>query len=163
MLMKRPEQKLLDFLKEHDLSIAFAESMTCGMAMRMGNVSGTSEVFTGSIVCYDTSVKTGLLKIPARMIKKFTPESQQVTDKLAQHLTKKMRTDISAAITGLAAPGGSESKQKPVGTVFISVYVKGKLYREKKKFNGSPLEIKQKACSAMFISTLNVLRKKYRK
>ena len=154
----------MDFLKEHALTIAFAESVTCGMAaMRMGNVSGTSEAFAGSIVCYDAAVKKSLMKIPAQTIKKFTAESQQVTDKMAQHLTKKMRTDISAAITGLAAPGGSESKQKPVGTVFISVYLKGKLHRQKKKFNGSPLEIKEKACSAMFIYTLNVLRKKYRK
>jgi nicotinamide-nucleotide amidase len=162
--MKRPEQKLLNFLKDHHLTIAFAESMTCGMAaMRIGNVSGTSEVFAGSIVCYDTSVKTGLLKIAVRTIKKYTAESQQVTDNLAKHLTKKMRTDVSAAITGLAAPGGSETKQKPVGTVFISVYFKRKLYRDKKKFNGSPLEIKEKACDEMFIYILNVLRKKYRK
>jgi nicotinamide-nucleotide amidase len=88
--MKRPEQKLLNFLKDHHLTIAFAESMTCGMAaMRIGNVSGTSEVFAGSIVCYDTSVKTGLLKIAVRTIKKYTAESQQVTDNLAKHLTKK--------------------------------------------------------------------------
>jgi nicotinamide-nucleotide amidase len=162
--MKRPEQKLLDFLKEHTLTIAFAESITCGMAaMRIGNVSGTSESFVGSIVCYDAAVKTGLLNVPAQMIKKYTAESPQVTDNLAKHLTKKMRADISAAITGLAAPGGSESKQKPIGSVFISVFVNGKIFREKKKFNGSPREIKNKACSALFTFTLNVLRKKHRK
>jgi len=164
MLMKRPEQKLFDFLKEQSLTIAFAESMTCGMAaMKVGNVSGTSEAFLGSIVCYDASVKTDLLKVPPQLIKKYTAESQQVTDKMAQLLTKKMRADISAGITGLAAPGGSETKQKPVGTVFISLYLKGKLFRKKKKFNGSPLEIKKKACDELFTFTLDVLRKKYRK
>ena len=162
--MKRSEQQLLDFLKDHNLKIAFAESMTCGMAaMRLGNVSGTSDAFLGSIVCYDSSVKISLLNVPASMIAKYSAESQQVTDNLARHLTKKMGCDVSAAITGLAAPGGSETKQKPVGTIFISVYIKRRLYRKKKKFNGSPEEIKIKTCRELFKFTLYVLRKNYRK
>src|SRR6187455_1342049 len=146
--MKRPEQQLMDFLKECKITLAFAESITCGMAsMRIGNVSGTSEAFKGSIVCYDSSVKTGLMKIPAQIIEKNSAESQKVTDMLAQNLTRVIKAEVCSAITGLAAPGASESKQKPVGTVFISVYVKGKLFRQRKKFNGSPLDIKEKASS----------------
>jgi len=158
--MKRPEQKLLDVLKDYKLSIAFAESMTCGMAaMKLGNVSGTSAVLEGGIVCYDPKVKTGLLKIPQRMIEKYTAESQQVTDALAKNLSRIIKSEVSVAITGLAAPGGSESKQKPVGTVFISVFMNGKVYRERKKFNGSPLTIKEKACSQLFSFTVKILKK----
>jgi len=149
-------------LKGNTLTIAFAESITCGMAaMKIGNISGTSEVFAGSIVCYDPKVKTGLLKVSSKMISDFSAESQQVTDALAKNLSELIRADVSAAITGLAAPGGSESKQKPVGTVFISVYMKRKMYRIKKKFNGSPLVIKNKSCSLLFSFTLHVLKKIY--
>ena len=158
--MKRPEQKLLDVLKDNELTIAFAESMTCGMAaMKLGNVSGTSEVFEGGIVCYDAKVKTDLLGVPAKTIAHYTAESQQVTDALAKNLSRKIKADVTAAITGLAAPGGSESRQKPVGTVFISVFVKGKIYRERKKFNGSPQVIKEKACRSLFSFTHKVLKK----
>src|SRR5688572_2063273 len=119
MFMKRPEQKLMNFLKDHGITIGVAESMTCGMvAAKLGSVSGTSEAFTGSIVCYDEKVKTGLLRIPVSLIKKHTAESSQVTDTLAKKLANLLRTQVSVAITGLAAPGASESKQKPVGTVF---------------------------------------------
>jgi nicotinamide-nucleotide amidase len=160
MRMKRPEQKLADFLKKKNLTIAFAESMTCGMAaMKIGNVSGTSDVFGGSIVCYDSKVKSGLLKISSRMIAKYSAESKQVTDALAKNLSRIIKADVSVAITGLAAPGGSENKQKPVGTIFISVFVNKKIFSARKKFNGSPLLIKKKACSLLFSFTLNLLKK----
>lgn len=82
---------------------------------------------------------------------------------MAQLLTKKMRADILAGITGLAAPGGTKTKQKRMSTVFISLYLKGKIFIEKKIFNGSLLDINAKACSELFRFTLDVLRKKYRK
>ena len=149
--MKRPVQILANFLKEKQLTIAFAESMTCGMvAHKVGTVSGTSDFFMGSIICYDEQVKRKLFKVSKELINKYTTESQQVTDALALSLKKIIPADICASVTGLAAPGGSESKSKPVGTVFYSILFKGKMVRLKKKFNGSPLQIRKKACDEFF-------------
>jgi nicotinamide-nucleotide amidase len=149
--MKRAEQVLANFLKERKFTIAFAESMTCGMiAHKLGTISGTSDILAGSIVCYSEDVKTGLLKIKKQLIAKHTAESQKVTDALALNLSKIIQADIHSAVTGLAAPGGSETKSKPVGTVFYSVLFKRRLFRMKIKFNGSPLEIKEKACEQLF-------------
>ncbi len=149
--MKRAEQILANFLKENKLTIALAESMTCGLAAhKLGTISGTSDILEGSIICYSEHVKTGLLKIKKQLLDKHTAESQIVTDGLALNLSKIITADIHAAITGLAAPGGSESRSKPVGTVFYSVLYKKRLYRMKKKFNGSPLTIKEKACDHLF-------------
>lgn len=65
--MKKPAQKLAIYLKDRDLNIAFAESITCGYAAHcIGNVSGTSGFFRGSIVCYDESVKLELFNIKNR-------------------------------------------------------------------------------------------------
>lgn len=54
------------------------------------------------------------------MLKKYTAESKEVTDALAKYLRQPIATDIHAAITRLASPGGSETAEKPVGTVFFS-------------------------------------------
>jgi len=149
--MKRAEQILSDFLKQHHLTIAFAESITCGLLVhKMGTISDTSEILKGSIVCYDESVKITLLQVSKKLIEKHTAESQQVTDKLAVNLSKIIKADVYAAVTGLAAAGGSETKSKPVGTVFYSVCFRKKIFRMRSKFNGSPMEIKEKACEQLF-------------
>jgi len=160
IIMKRPEQLLVDFMKQHNLTVAFAESMTCGMAsMKIGNVTGTSEIFAGSIVCYDEQVKIKLLQVSPRLLKKHTAESREATDALAANLGKLIPADFHCGITGLAAPGGSETVKKPIGTVFISVMYKDKLFRIRKKFNGSPLVIKQKACTQLFRFLLLTMKK----
>ena len=124
--MKRAEHSLVDVLKKNKLKIAFAESMSCGLLThKIGTISGTSEVLTGSIICYDECIKTGLLKIKKKLLQAHTAESQKVTDAMAKSLSKLMKADINVAITGLAAPGGSETKSKPVGTVFYSFMFKG--------------------------------------
>src|SRR5688500_3004153 len=102
--------------------------MTSGLAAhKLGSISGTSDVLTGSIVCYSKNVKTDLLKVNKKLIDKYSLESQQVTDALALNLSKIIHADVYAAITGLAAPGGSESVSKPVGTVFYSFLYRGRL------------------------------------
>ena len=157
--MKRPEQLLVNLLKEKKLNISFAESMTCGLAAhKLGTVAGTSEVFEGSIICYSEDVKTRLIKVKKKLIKKFTAESKEVADALAKNLKKIIKSDIHAGIVGLASEGGSETKAKPVGTVFISVLFKKKLFRLRKKFNGSPLEIKEKACAELFRFVVRILK-----
>jgi nicotinamide-nucleotide amidase len=149
--MRRPVQVLAKLLRERQLTIAFAESMTCGyLAQQLGNVPKTSEIFLGGIVCYNVAVKSSLLNVPASVIEKYTPESHQVTARLARQLKKRIDADICAAVTGLASPGGSESDTKPVGTVFFALYYRGKLYRLRSRFTGSPQEIKRKAADRFF-------------
>jgi nicotinamide-nucleotide amidase len=149
--MKRPVQQLADLLKKNNLTIAFAESMTCGMiAHKLGTISGTGDIFPGSIVCYDQKIKIKLFKVKKVLLDKYTAESQQVTDALAVNLKKLITADIHAAITGLASPGGSETKIKPVGTVFFAFTFRNKLFKAKRKFNGSPLEIRKKAVELFF-------------
>ncbi|MCD6065623.1 MAG: hypothetical protein K0S33_449 [Bacteroidetes bacterium] len=149
--MDKKANLLIQKLKAKGLTLALAESMTCGLAAhKLSGCPGTSEVLTGSIVCYTPEVKINLLSVPKKRIEKYTCESQQVTETLAQNLSKIVEADICAAVTGLASTGGSETKNKPVGTVFLSVYTKRKIYNERKLFRGSPLEIRKKACTALY-------------
>lgn len=148
--MKNSAQRLASLLKERELTIAFAESVTCGLAAHhLGSTSHTSQFFKGCVVCYHESVKTGLLQVKPAVIKRHTAESQQVTDLLAKGLRRIIKADVCAAVTGLAAPGGSETKDKPVGTVFFSIYYKRRVYQLRKRFVGTPLQVKRKACKAL--------------
>ena len=137
-------------LKELGLTLALAESMTCGLASHfLSTCKGTADVLLGSIVCYTPEVKTSLLKVKPALIKKYSAESKEVTIALALNLRKIIRADICAAITGLASAGGSETKTKPPGTVFFSILYKGKQYNHRVVFRGTPLEIREK--SAMYL------------
>lgn len=131
--MKSKIQLLIDTLKENNLTLAIAESMTCGMATyKLSGMKGISDVLKGTIVCYTPDVKTDLMGINKSMISKYTCESAEVTKALTQKLSRIIPAHIHAAITGLASPGGSETKNKPVGTVFFCVRYKNKSYQQKK-------------------------------
>ncbi|MCW3104802.1 MAG: hypothetical protein JWO09_3242 [Bacteroidetes bacterium] len=157
-------KKVNDFvktLKEQKLTLALAESITCGLAaQKLATCIGTSDVLKGAVVCYSPEVKMGLLKIPKKVIEKHTPESREVTRQLAANLGQLIDADIYAAITGLASPGGSETKQKPVGTVFYCIRHKNKTINERKVFKGSPLEIRTAACMALYELILEKVVKK---
>jgi nicotinamide-nucleotide amidase len=149
--MQNYTSRLINFFQKNKLTMAFAESVTCGLAAhKLSQVKDTSQAFKGSIVCYNGEVKTDLLKIPKKLIEKFTPESQQVTDAMAKNLKRLIVADVHAAVTGLASPGGSETKNKPVGTVFFSVLFKKKLFRQRKLYKGTPFQIKTKTCNDLY-------------
>lgn len=151
---------LINFLKEQNLTIAFAESVTCGLASHAMNTwKGTSETFLGSIVSYNKDVKTHLLGIKEELICTHTAESTEVTMAMADALQTLIRADVYAAITGLAVAGGSETPAKPVGTIFISIQYNGHNLSDRTVFDGSPLEIKKSACRFLFKSAIRFLQK----
>ena len=156
--MKKHSQLLVTTLKDHQLTLALAESMTCGLAAhRLSGCIGTSDVLKGSIVCYSPELKCGLMQVSEKMIDTYTCESKEVTEALVKNLSKVVKADVYAAITGLASPGGSETKEKPVGTVFFSIRKGKKIHNYKKALQGSPLEIKKKACETLYKLILSAL------
>lgn len=151
--------RFINELIERKLTVAFAESITCGLAAHnLSTCKGTNEVFLGSIVCYNEAVKKDLLGISASVIKKHTAESAQVTTLLVKKLRKLIKADICAAITGLASTGGSASASKPAGTVFFSILCRGKLSEHHKVFRGTPLQIREKAAMQLYEFVLRAAR-----
>lgn len=125
-----------------DLTIAFVESASTGrLIYDFTSVPDCGRIVKGSIVCYDRSVKEDLLKVPADIIDKYTAESPEVTQLLARGLKTLIPADIILAVTGLASPGGSETEEKPVGTMYVHAIIKGKEWKTSLFFNGSPDEI----------------------
>lgn len=144
-------------LQASGLTVAFAESVTCGMASQnLAAYKGASDVLAGSVVCYTPEVKMSVLKVPEKVIKRYTSESIQVTKALAEGLAKIIRADVCAALTGLASDGGSETRNKPVGTVFYAIRYKRKVHSFRFVFRGTPLQIRKKASMKLYELVLQV-------
>lgn len=141
--------RFVKLLLRKKIKLAFAESVTCGMiAHQLCTIKGTSEIFMGSIVCYHPKVKTDLLSVPKKLIKKYSAESAQVTKELARNLSDLIKADYYGAVTGLAVH--DPRAKHPTGTIFLSLYDGKNYFHEKKLFRGPPLTIRKKACFAMF-------------
>lgn len=126
-----------------NLSLAFAESATAGRASAEFSMACNAGKFLkGGFVCYDASLKTSFLDVPQELIEKFTPESMEVTKAIATGLSKIIDADIHIGITGLPCPGGSETPEKPVGTMFIYALLHGSLwFNERLQLAGSHQQI----------------------
>jgi nicotinamide-nucleotide amidase len=156
------EQKILacsKIMADQHLTVAFAESATAGwLCSEFALAPESGKVLKGGLACYDASLKEQILKVPHELIEKFTPESQEVTDEMARRLGGLIPSDIQVAVTGLTTPGGSETPEKPVGTMFISALIKGRLVNTRQVFNGSCEEVIHKTIAAaadMLISELS--------
>ena len=116
--------KASKILAEKKLTIAFAESATAGwLCSEFALAPESGKTLMGGIVCYDADIKKYLLKIPEDFIEKYTPESAEVTQELAKRLGNFIHADIYVGVTGLTTPGGSETAEKPVGTMFVHMLI----------------------------------------
>lgn len=125
------------------LTIAFAESATAGrMTAEFSMVPNAGKFLKGGFACYDADLKQKNLDVPKELIDEYTPESMEVTRAVALGLSKLINADIHVAVTGLPAPGGSETPEKPVGTMFVcALHRKEELFSVRLFFNGEPEEI----------------------
>jgi len=158
MNLQNKANDLVQRMKKEDLKLALAESITCGFAAaKLSSCVGVSDVLTASIVCYTPQAKMQVLNVKKTTIKRFTCESIEVTRQMAHHLPKLIDADVYAAVTGLASSNGEETAEKPVGTVFFSIYHKNKNHDFQKVFKGTPLQIKTKAAMELYHLILKVI------
>ena len=121
--------KCCKLMAKNKLNITFIESASAGyLAYRFSLSPFSGDILNGGLVCYDLKIKENILKIPSKMIKIYTPESSKITEELVKKSKKIFKSDIYVGCTGLLKPGGSETKDKPVGTFFYSILYKNKLY-----------------------------------
>lgn len=129
-------------IAEKELNIAFAESATAGrMSAEFAMTKHSGEILRGGLVCYDLFIKEQILNVPHAVIEKHTPESAEVTQILAQQASKIFNSKITVAITGLTGPGGSETEEKPVGTIFFYIITPAEKISHREVFEGTPEEI----------------------
>jgi len=112
---------LIKELTKRNETIVFAESCTGGLlSSSLTSISGSSQVFQGSIVSYSNELKNSLLNISKEKLTKYGAVSEEVCQAMAINVKEKLRADWSISISGIAGPNGG-SKDKPVGLVYISI------------------------------------------
>ena len=127
-------QKIVSLLKRKKLKIAVAESCTGGMlSSAITSVSGSSKVFTLGLVTYSNQAKTGILKVPKKIINKYGAVSVQCCLAMVNNLSKISKAKACVSITGIAGPKGG-SRLKPVGLVYIGIRVGKKVVINKCNF-----------------------------
>ena len=148
-------------LIDRNLTLAFAESATAGrLAAEFSLAESAGKFLKGGLVCYDACVKEELLDVSPSLLEKYTPESAEVTAAITNGIGKLMPSDISIGVTGLTCPGGSETEEKPVGTIFICGMGDGNvIFEDRIVFDGQPEEIVVKTVSHVAGLLLQYLQK----
>ncbi|WP_141433485.1 competence/damage-inducible protein A [Bacillus sp. 03113] len=117
-------KELTTLLKEKNISIAAAESLTGGLFQQeLTAIPGASSIFKGGVVCYTNAVKENILRVSKNTIDHYGVVSEECAAELAENVAHLLGADIGISFTGVAGP--DELEGKPVGTVFIGIAVKG--------------------------------------
>jgi len=142
------EQVVGLYLMMRGSTLAVAESCTGGLlAERITSVPGSSKYFLGAVVCYADNLKTRLVGVPDKLIKKRGAVSAEVAEAMAKGVRKQARSALALSITGIAGPEGG-SPDKPVGTVFIALADSARVKSEKHRFLGDRERIRWQATQA---------------
>ncbi|WP_115640192.1 competence/damage-inducible protein A [Clostridium putrefaciens] len=141
-------------LIKENLTIASAESCTGGMlSSKLVNVPSISKVFIEGAVTYSNQSKMGRLSVKKETLEKYGAVSKETAIEMAEGIAKSARTDIGISTTGIAGPEGGTS-EKPVGLVYIGLYIKGNTLVKELNIKGSRERVRTRAT----MEALNFLR-----
>ena len=142
-------KKLLNALKQKELTLGSIESMTGGLfAGKFTSVPGSSKVFKGCVVTYATEIKEKVVGVNPDVIAKYGVVSEEVAKEMAEHGRSLLGVDVCVSVTGNAGPT-CEPGGKPAGYFCIAVASKDgtitKSFLKHAKRNG----VRNKAVLAM--------------
>lgn len=144
-----------ELLCEKKLSISTAESCTGGMiAATLISYPGISDVFKEGAVTYSNEAKIKRLGVKEETLNQFGAVSEETAEEMVEGIAREANTDVAISTTGIAGPGGG-TEDKPVGLVYIGIYIKGKTIVQKFNLTGDRESVRRKAT----MNSLNILRK----
>ena len=148
------EEVVSKMLVEKNLTISIAESCTGGLvSSKLINYPGISSVFMEGCVTYSNESKINRLGVSADTLDKYGAVSEEIAKEMAEGVAKNSNTNVSISTTGIAGPGGG-TIDKPVGLVYIGIYINGKTTVKKYILHGNRQDIRLRATK----NALNDLR-----
>ena len=149
---------VLEAARRRSMTIALAESCTGGLVgARLTEIAGSSDVLLGSAVCYSYASKTDVLGVPAEIIAEQGAVSEAVVRLMAEGALRRFGGGLSAAVTGVAGPGGGTA-EKPVGTVWFATAMDGDVRASRTVFFGARAEVRERAAQTALRLLLDRLR-----
>lgn len=137
-------------LTEIGKTLAIAESCTGGkIAQSFTANAGASKYFKGSIVTYATESKVNILKVSEKEISKRSVVSQEVAEAMATNVRALFNADYGLSTTGNAGPTKGDSDAE-VGTVWIAIATKDRVYSEVFNFSNHREKVIMKATNKAF-------------
>lgn len=139
------ETVVSEMLIEKNLTISTAESCTGGLvSATLINYPGISSVFIEGCVTYSNESKINRLGVNPHTLEVHGAVSEETAREMAEGIAKNFNTNVAISTTGIAGPGGGTS-DKPVGLVYIGIYVNGKTTVSKYILPGNREEIRLRA------------------
>jgi nicotinamide-nucleotide amidase len=149
------EDVVAKLLIKNNLTISTAESCTGGMiASSFINYPGISEVFLEGAVTYSNKAKHNRLGVKNETLDKYGAVSEETAREMAIGIAETAKSDVSIITTGIAGPEGGTA-EKPVGLVYIGVYVQGQVTVQRCLFKGNRNKVRLQAT----ITGLDMLRR----
>ena len=144
------ESVVLQLLRERDLTLGLAESVTGGLvAARLTGVPGASDVLRGSIVSYASEVKFALLSVPPGPV-----VNEETAVAMAAGARRVLGADVGLGLTGVAGP--TEQDGMPVGTLCVGLALGEELTSRTVRLPGQREQMRELAV----ISALDILRRR---
>lgn len=98
-------QAVIATLREHDLTIAVAESLTGGLLVaELISVPGASAVVRGGVVAYATELKATELGVDPALLARSSPIDPDVAKQMAHGVRSRLGASIGISTTGVAGP-----------------------------------------------------------
>lgn len=147
--------EVLEALAAQNLHLVVAESLTGGLlTSAFVDVPGASKVLLGSIVAYQSDLKSQLLGVSRVLIQEQGAVDPEVVAQMAAGIRAKLASKtatlessvVGIATTGVAGPDSQDGK--PAGTVYIGISSSVGDYVYPFEFEGSRREIRDAAVSA---------------
>jgi nicotinamide-nucleotide amidase len=142
------------------MKLATAESCTGGwIAKVLTDIAGSSDWFDCAIVSYSNEAKKHFLKVPDGILIDHGAVSENTVLAMQQGIFMETRADAGISVSGIAGPGGG-SEDKPVGTVWLAVGLRGQMvHTQKFIFEGDRNRVRLQAVEAALSSLLELVER----
>ncbi|MDR0594421.1 MAG: nicotinamide-nucleotide amidohydrolase family protein [Bifidobacteriaceae bacterium] len=110
---------LVNLLREHNLTVATAESLTGGLVSAViVDVPGASDVLRGAVVAYANEIKRDVLGVDAELLEERGAINGTAAAQMAIGVRHLLGADVGISTTGVAGPGPADGS--PPGTAFVA-------------------------------------------
>ncbi len=146
-------ERFVDLLKLRRMKISLAESFTGGgIAKRLVDISGVSEVYLEGLNTYSNQAKSKRLGVEEFTLRTYGAVSKETAYEMARGLFDSGNCNVCIATTGIAGPK-SDNTKKPVGLVYIAVGVDSEIKVYEFNLKGSRKQITETAINlALFLA-----------